>query len=158
MSKTSIQYLIGAAILLLGLGLGFAVCKITDSNKKPTGDSGEFVKNKFYTSQSALIRGKVTEVKGNMLSVVNSYNVAGTVKLSQTLYINKASPGAKLAPPSSDIKDLELNKDVLITLETINNELQVTMVQFVPNIPPIAQPTGLQLPKSINPSTPSPTK
>lgn len=148
MLKQIKKYLLPAAFLFVGLALGFVWAKSMTPGNLPekTEDSQN---DMIYTSQSAVIRGKITSVNGNTLMVKNTRNDStGSVLVSDKTVIT--SPGKN--PANLDLSTLETDKEVLISLEMVNGEYQAVSIQYTtpaPSLPP--------LPKTPAKSTPKPS-
>ncbi len=132
--------LTGLTALALGFFLGMFVssylpktvpAKLIQSSIQPD--------EKLFTSLSATIRGKIQKVEGFTITVVNSSNITGTVKIGNGVIIRPITSG-KTAPASSDISKLELNREVLISLRKINNEFQAYSIEYVPQLPTLKIP------------------
>jgi len=143
MDKKIQPYILPVVLLIAGLALGSLIGK-NISGVKPTNET-KVDMNKLYSSQTATIRGQITAVDGNNLTVksLNS-NDSGTVKASISVIIAKFSQDPKkVSSPSSDLSTIELNKDVLINLEMVDGQYEATVIQYVvpgPKIPPASKP------------------
>lgn len=145
MSKEARVYFMYAVLFIAGAIVGFFIAK----NQLPslTGQPDSLT-NDLYSSQTATIRGEITGMNGNNLSVTNlNSNTSGIIIASERVVITK--PGEQ---PSSDLATLEMNKEVLINLELINGQYQAVSIQYVtpaPSLPPnpSIKPTTLPTPK-----------
>lgn len=165
MSKNSKIYLLVGILFILGLLIGFFVGKSADSkrfSKPPLNSKGPAPKNLFDT-QTASIRGQILAINNRNLTVKNlNKNTTGELPASDRVMVIKLGQNARTAAsPSADLSSVTLEKEVLISLEMVNGEYQVTVVQEIipaPSLPPIPQVTPLASPTTkTTTSTPSTT-
>ena len=131
------KVVIPVVLFIAGLGLGFLAGK---SSNPPTYNPSlvrENPANSLYSSQTAFIRGKITHIEGKILSVINLNNAtSGNIIASDRLIVTKP----KQASPSSDLSQLETDKEALISLELKDDRYEAVSIQYVnppPNLPPL---------------------
>src|SRR3989344_9287141 len=108
-------YILTASLFILGLSLGFFAGKQSNLFQKTTPATTEssVQPNKLFSLQTASLRGEITHIEGNRLTIKNLNNSAtGDINTSPRIRIFKSGSTA----PSSDLSSLELNKEVLISL------------------------------------------
>lgn len=140
-------YLLAGSLFILGLSLGFFAGKLFSPSEMMTQNgNGDFqeeqqIPNGLFSSQTASIRGQITQVEGNKLTVKNlNSNVSGEVLASMRLNVIK---GGKTTPVT-DFSTLELNKEVLMSLEMSGGNYQAILIQYpqaLPSLPPIKTST-----------------
>lgn len=141
-SKISFSIVSLFVILFVGLGafilgkqsanLGIPKNQVSLQNKNA---------NPLFTTQTATIRGKITKVNGNNLSVTNSNNIRGGIEADEKVLITSLSlnPKAPSSSPSSDLKTIELNKEVYISLELSGDKYKAVLIQYLPPLPPLSK-------------------
>lgn len=158
-SKQNPRLPLAVAFLVIGFVVGVAA-SMTLFPKLPFVSSNTVIKpagTSLFTSQNATVEGKVTKVKGNVISVENTKGVKGDVELSKNVMISK-NTNQGIATPSSDLKNIELNKTAFISLTTNpeTGNLEVNMITYMATAPgtggTIAPPP---LPKGTPPPPPS---
>lgn len=82
----------------------------------------------IFQSQNATIQGTITKVEGQNISVTNVNGESGQFPVSSKVVIYKFRPGSSQASPSSELKDISINKPVLINLELTGGQYQVTSI------------------------------
>lgn len=137
MIKQYKTYLLCAILFIVGLTIGYFTGKnstpppIIEEIKEESSDG-------LYSLQSASIRGKITSINDNILTVINSNTgVTGEVVASKRVTITK--PGSN--KPSTDITTIETDKEILIGLEMVDGEYQAISIQYItppPSITPRA--------------------
>jgi hypothetical protein len=146
MPKQIKEYALPAILLFVGLALGFVWGKSMGSGDIPV-QTADSQNDLIYTSQSAIIRGKITSVDGNTLMVKNSRNDStGSVMVSEKTVIT--SPGKN--PTNLDLSKLETDKEVLINLEMVNGQYQAVSIQYTsppPSLPPLPKTPAKSVPK-----------
>lgn len=139
------RYILTASLFILGLSLGFFGGRSTqlpivaelDTNIPSSSETPI----DFYSSQTATIRGIITKRDGDTLTVKNlNTQVTGNIKTAAKIVILDATSKQGTASPSADLSKIKLDKEVFITLETINNHYEATIIQYVvpaPSLPPL---------------------
>ena len=136
-------YIFIASLMILSLAIGFFLGKRSQPYVEPkVVPSNAVSENSLYSSQTAMIRGMITKVDGETLTIKNLNNQAtGNQQVSSRILITKAtSQPNKTASPSSDLSSIELNKEALIHLEMIGGRYQITHIQYIlpaASLPPI---------------------
>lgn len=87
--------------------------------------------NPLYTQQLAVVEGKILKVQKNSLSVENKDGRKGEIELSDEFVINKFDSRNFLPINSRDIKDIELNKEAVITLVFKDGEYKVQDIRYL---------------------------
>ena len=140
MPKKYSWYFLTIVLFILGLSIGFFTGKqlATAQNSASSQSSAKEETGKLFSSQTASLRAEITNIEGNKLTVKNLNNAAiGDINTSSKISILK--PGK--ATPSSDLSSIELNKEVLISLEMIGGVWQAVIIQYpspLPSLPPAA--------------------
>ena len=138
MSKKYSAYILSGALFILGLSVGFFAGKQLNSPKvMPVAPGTRQEANSLFSSQTAAFRGEITKVDGKNLSVksLNS-NATGNITVSDRVIIIKAGKTGT----SADLSSLELNKEVLISLEMKNGNYDAISIQYpapLPSLPSI---------------------
>lgn len=86
--------------------------------------------NALFTQQIAIIEGKVIKIINNKLTVESKTGKKGEVELDKDFTINRIDPKRFIPISSNDLKDIELNKDVTLTLHLIDGRYQVRNIQY----------------------------
>lgn len=130
--KSIAFWIVIIVILLVGV-VGFMAGRMTAPQlrtvPKQIGDT-----NTIFTSQSASIRGYVTDIAGNKLKVQNLSGVAGEVEVSNQIIMKK--PESKTASATADLKQIELGREALIALELSGGVYKVVSINYLPKLPP----------------------
>lgn len=74
-------------------------------------------KSPLFLEQRAIFQGKITKFDGSKVSLENKQGLKGEYALSAHPVIFKQMDSAKLATPSSDLKEIELNKEAVVVLK-----------------------------------------
>ena len=141
MKRIIILLLIGVIGLAAGFGIAKATIKTTTT---------KLLTDTFYESQSASVNGRITNVDSDKktITIKNSKNEERTLSVSDTIAISKPGQINQSGLPtqtSSNLKDIELNKEVGIMLSVINGDYKVTTITSAPALPSqgsINQPTA----------------
>jgi len=123
-------------VVLLVLSLGWNIfssmkkegSSLTGGVKPPT-----VTNTSLFDSQNATFMGKVTAVEGNKLTVESNKGVKGEIMANENLIV--LDPSNPIATPSSDLKKLQLNKDVIISLMIKDNQYIATALNYVIPLP-----------------------
>ncbi len=123
--------------LLIGYVLGIQVAKGNSRNYSPapSQQKGSLKTSPLFTRQNATVTGKVTKVDGNKITVVDDKNQSDIFVLSKNIAIVTAIAPGKVATPSTNIKDIQLNQSALIALQIVDGEYQVISIAYT-NYPP----------------------
>ena len=143
--KKSIPFIFAISLLILGLAVGFFIGKRTQASVSVSTNlpiNTNTTDNSLYSSQTATIRGEITKVDGETLTIKNLNNqTTGQQQVSSRILITKATARPdRTASPSSDLSKIELNKEALINLEMIGGRYQIISIQYIlptPSLPPI---------------------
>jgi hypothetical protein len=152
--KTS-SFVIAAILVIVSLGIGFAVGKQVAMRGMSTGSSA--MDSSVFTQQNASIQGQVTKVDGRQLTIKAQNGKSITLEAAQTIYINKmpsANPpkdGVAQMKPNTDINSIELNKDVFISAVMENGKYVVSSISVLPATPAGTPPPLAPKPNSALP-------
>ncbi len=134
-------YLLAGSLFILGLSIGFFAAKqFTPSNiivPVETGEETQFdqqqqVPNGLFSSQTASIRGQITKVEANKLTVKNlNSNITGEIIASTRLKVIKDGK----TTPVTNFSTLDLSKEVLISLEMTGGNYQAILIQYPKSLP-----------------------
>lgn len=113
----------------------------TDASKAPGGAS-----TTLFDTQSATFMGKITNVDGKKLTVENKRGVTGEIMAGDNILIMNPSSN-QIATPSGDLKTVELNKEVMISLTVNGDQYVVNSINFIPPLPSF-DPAKLPAPAS----------
>lgn len=147
MSKKIVPYILAVVLLIIGLALGFftgkGLQKPVETSEAPAATlAAEY--NSLYASQTATIRGLITNRSGSDLMVTNLNNqVEGKIRASERIIITRSA--VKQATPSAGLDTIELNKEALIGLEMIGGTYQAVSIQYLipaPSLPPLFKPSS----------------
>lgn len=133
------KYLLAIIVLIsVSAVSGFLVGRASNTQSlTPTTVKTEAPKqNTIFTTQTATVQGKITNVSGSKVSVANEKNQTGEFTLSPKVVIYKFAPGSSQATASQDVNSIETQKNVLVTLELSGNQYQITQISFLPPPPP----------------------
>lgn len=147
--STKISFSILSLIVIVIVGIGAFVLGKQSANLG-TLKNQVSVQNKnanpLFTTQTATIRGKITKVDGNKLSIINSKNVQGEIEADKKVLITSLSlnPKTPSSSPSSDLKTIELNREVYISLELSGDKYErsstaykAVLIQYLPPLSPL---------------------
>lgn len=145
MVKKLTPYIFALSLLILGLAVGFYFGKRSQPYIESKTASNSISENNLYSSQTASIRGEITKIDGETLTIKNLNNqVIGQQQVSTRLIVSKGTLRPdKTATPSSGISSIELNKEAFIQLEMMGGRYQVTSIQYLPpapSLPPVVAP------------------
>lgn len=121
--------------LSLGIILGISYYKIR---------SAQFIKSdKFFDYQSAMVKAKIIGVNGKTITIENSKGVL-KADAADNIYIIVPKPDEPAPIPSKNLKDIQLNKEANIGLESSNNNFKIIAISYpVPKIlSPSVKPAG----------------
>ena len=113
--------------------------------------------SKFFTAQTAILKGKITEARDSRIKVINSRGETGVVDLSKNVIINDGA--TIIASSSAQTKSIRLNIEATIALNVIDGNYQAISISFEQ---PVSTPSGvLPLPPPVAsgaaiPALPSP--
>lgn len=132
--KRVIIILVSIIILTLAFTLGYFAARSQSADNLPPviEQNGNFVKvSPIFDNQLATINGKITKLDGEIATVQNFAGKSDNFPLSKGVLIylppDKNSPSS---PSSSDLKDIELNKDAFISLKAINERFELTSISY----------------------------
>ncbi|MBI2018035.1 hypothetical protein HYS92_03205 [Candidatus Daviesbacteria bacterium] len=89
--------------------------------------------NNLFTSQTATIRGYIKGVSNNKIRIENTAGIDGEVETADNLIIKQANNSG--TGPSSDLKSLRFNEEVLVILELAGDKYKVATITYVPFLP-----------------------
>lgn len=145
MPKEFKKYLLPGVFFIIGALIGFLITKSFTTSVPQ--EKIETKNDLLYTSQSAIIRGKITSVNGKTITVKNTRNdSAGNVLVTEKTIITQ--PGANTQ--NLDISKIELDKEVLISLEMANGQYEAVSIQYTsptPSLPPLPKAPAKLSPK-----------
>ena len=127
------------AIFIISFALlGFIGGRLTSNGKStnppPTQTkvtaSLEAAQNPLFKTQSATFQGKITKINGKTLTVESDNGQKGEFGLSDNIIIYKFPNNSATASSSSDIKQIDTGKLVLISLNLINNKYQAVSISY----------------------------
>lgn len=93
--------------------------------------------NQDFDSQEATLRGIITKVRGRTLTVRNS--ASGSIKdytASEDMFFQNYIDNFGPATPSSDLKQLKIDKNVIIKLKLIDGVFKISSIQYLPDLAP----------------------
>ena len=134
------MYILAPFLFFLGLSLGFFAGKqmILPQKTMSTTPESSVQSNKLFSSQTASLRAEVYKINGRNLSVKKlNNNVSGDVTVASSAVLIKAG---KIMPIPSDLSSVELNKEVLISVEMRNGNYEIISLQYsapLPSLPPV---------------------
>lgn len=79
----------------------------------------------IFSSQTATIRGKITKINGQLLTIQNDQNTTGEFAAGRVVLIND-STNLQVASNSSELQKIPLNKELLINLLYVDGKYVVT--------------------------------
>ncbi len=128
--------LLGLILVLSVLNL-FLTQSLRQANKQPVPAAGKQSpspqENKagsdLFSSQTAIVKGKITGVSESKMAVENDKGVKGDLKTGKILLLN-SSEGIKVATNSTDLKQVRLNQSATITLVLVGDEYLVSSVTY----------------------------
>jgi hypothetical protein len=139
------SFIVTVFLILLAAGIGFFAGQKygeMSRNAKAPKDAS----NSLFANQEATIRGKITQRDNNTLIVKSDSGQSGKVKVSDQVIINRFDERARPATPSSDLRSIELNKDVTLLLNFVNGEYVVSTITYFPPLPPRRPPAPRSTP------------
>lgn len=83
----------------------------------------------IFNSQTASIRGKITQINGTKLIAQNDKQVSGDFDAGRVVLINDGS-NLSVASSSADLKKIQLNKDAVINLLFSEGRYVVTSITY----------------------------
>lgn len=134
--------LISTSIISFYLGRGFDSKPTQTSNNTPpllTVKGAEVLQ-----TQTASLVGKIIKIENDKLFVADKNGKVADFTVIPTVLVSKPIGGKSVASQSGGIKNLELNKDVLINLVARNGEYTITSVTYLPPVPsfPVSSSSG----------------
>lgn len=124
-----------ALVLVLGLFVGYVLGNQTAKRKafnyssKPA-EKVVYKTSPLFNGQTANVIGKITKIDGSKIVVEDSKKQIGSFTLYKKVAIINANAPGQIASPSSNIKDIQLNKEALIYLQLIDGDYQVLSIAF----------------------------
>lgn len=130
-------------VFITGVGLGGIYFKIK---------SASFVTGTaIFDHQSASLKAKVVNINGKVLTIQNSKG-AFKAEIADNIYIVKPRIGEPPPIPSTNLKDVEFNKDANIALESTEGNFKITSISYFPNSNLQTQPAvNSPIPSNFNP-------
>lgn len=101
----------------------------------------------FFDSQNANVQGQVTKIDGNKVTIKNVKGETQVFTAADQVFITKFN-GNTPASPSADLKTVELNKNVIISLMAKNGDYQIVSISQTPPAPTTTPPAPVQAPKT----------
>lgn len=142
MNKYAFIFFSGLVGLAIGVGATKALTKTTIIQQAI---------DPFYDTYTLRVGGQITSVdsKKRVITFKNKRGQTEDLQLSDTITISKLGQIPSLPQISSDIKDLELNKETGAFLQVENGALKVFNLTYIPTI---AAPQTPNIPKSSAPA------
>jgi hypothetical protein len=81
----------------------------------------------IFSSQTATIRGKITKIADQKLSIINDQKISGEFEAGRVVLINDAT-NLQVASNSAQLQNIPLNKDLIINLLYIGGKYVVTSI------------------------------
>ena len=131
-------YLIAAVFLGIGFLGGFLVCYSRSGNyplpkaSAPNPTQAQEVSSLMFKKQTAMVEGKVVEVGEDFLVVADPQNQKQQFPVSDNFIVYVPIKNTKQASASSQLKQVEKNKDSLIILELIEDTYKVVSLSYIP--------------------------
>lgn len=135
MNSGSSKVVVVIIILILAFTAGLFIGKNSASNPQMASKQDATktpAANPIFKMQQAFIQGTITAVNGKNVTVKNAQDITGTYPTSDRIAIYQPTSGTKAASASSDLKLIEANKPVLVTLELTNGQYQITSLYYIP--------------------------
>lgn len=136
-------FAVGVIGLIIGGLIGYFVSSMPGFKKgaasvvqNPFSESQPSEKTNVFSSQSASIQGKITKLDGDRLSITNSAGVSGEFGISPNAMVFKFRNATSQASPSSDLRTVELNKNVVVNLNFENDAYLVVSISQLPETTP----------------------
>ena len=138
MTKAAVITLVIVLSALVGFAAGRSngtiIKTVPDSSGKPTQvtttESLQAAVNPLFKTQSATFQGKIVSIAGKNISVEAENGQKGEFGLSDNIIIYKFPNNSATASSSSDIKQIDTGKLVLISLNLINNKYQAVSISY----------------------------
>lgn len=102
----------------------------TETPVGPTTKSLEASANLLFKTQSATFQGKITGVSNRTLTVESDTGQTGQFDVSPKISIYKFTPNSSTASASADIKTIETDKQVLISLDLVGGKYQAVSISY----------------------------
>src|SRR5438270_116011 len=120
----SLWIIITLIAMVISFSAGFWAAQTKHPNSPPISNASS-----LFNTQTASLQGQIIAVNGQTLTVRNSKNNTGQLILAKGFSISSYPKG--VPKTSSDIKDIELNKDVMIVLTSENGEFRITNINYL---------------------------
>lgn len=101
----------------------------SQSSSQPATPTGSNLNPDLFSSQTATVRGKITGVSDNKMTIENDKGVRGDLEIGKVLLLN-SSEGIKVASSSADLKQIKLNQSATITLVLVGDKYLVSSITF----------------------------
>ncbi len=134
-TKYLVSVILVIAAAVLGYLFGAASASRLAPSPSPVIQQSVVARNPIFKSQTAIFQGVITQVSGRNLAVKDDKGTTATFPVSSKVVIYKFNGNSPQATGSSDLQTIETGKQVLVMLELINNQYQVTSVSFLPPPP-----------------------
>lgn len=140
MSKVFVATLVIGAFILGFISGRIPVGRQLQPNQPtpmPQTQESEALKNSssLFKSQTATIQGKITKVLGNIAQVESDTGAKGEFEISDKVLIYKFKGGSGTASASSDLKEIQENMQVLITLALIEGKYKIVSISYFRQAP-----------------------
>lgn len=126
--------LIGCALLVVGLLFGYLLSTWANKSQQVNLASKTIkVENKtspLISGSTANITGQITKVEGNKVTVLNTQKQSDTFELAKNFVVIRPSLNPNNSSNSASTKDILLNADALLYLQSINGEYQVLSIAY----------------------------
>lgn len=121
-------------IIVIAFLVGILVDRsMLQKNPNVTNQQPAVSKNSLFQTQSATLQGKITKVSDNNITVENDKGEFGTFTASPRMVIYKFNSGSRQATSSSDLKSIEQNQTVILTLTLSGNDYQIASISYIPS-------------------------
>lgn len=121
------------ATFIIGLIIGFLISQSGTLNKifpKQFNNANIVKADKIFSSQNGIINGVVTKVEGQNITIKSTSNVVGTFPLAPRFVVNKRVVGEIAPLISSEVKDIEVEKTVLIVVDAIDGQYKISSIDY----------------------------
>ena len=122
--------------LILSFGLGFFLSSSLKPNPTPKNDQeqqkGDLVKiSPVFDNQVAYLNGKITKLNGDTATVQNLAGKSDDFPLAKGILIYfPPNKNSSASPSSTDLKDIQLNKDAFISLGVVNGKFEISSISY----------------------------
>lgn len=135
--------LLGGLILgiFIGLASGFLIGKNMSVPEQPSPQQAQETDrysrlSPFFSDHTAIVQGKLKSLNGTTLTVEDMKGASVDLELNDPVYISKAATNNTPSnePTSTDVKDIEIGKNALVTLRETKGEFKVWTITILPDL------------------------